>query len=95
MVSESALWHFGHVWLNLCKSEISHQLTRHVGTDTSLLGGLSQRMAYFGNTSRQLLESLQVLGKPVQISEKLELVTKIMFCCHGNNKSADFLLGFQ
>ena len=52
-------------------------------------------MAYFGNTSRQLLESLQVLGKPIQISEKLELVTKIMFCCHGKNKSADFLLGFH
>ena len=95
MLSQSALWYFRNSWLNLRKSEISHQFTRHFGTDTSLPGGLSQLMAYFGNTSRQLLESLQVLEKPIQISEKLELITKIMFGCHGNNKSADFLLGFQ
>ena len=40
-------------------------------------------MAYFGNASRQLLESLQGVGGPTQISEKLELVTKIMFGYHG------------
>ena len=40
---------------------ISHQFTGHFGTtgNTSLLGGLRQFMAYFGNASRQLLESLQ------------------------------------
>ena len=56
--------------------------------NTSLLGGLSQLMAYFANALRQQLESLQ--SEPIQISEKLELVTKIMFGYHGNNKSADF-----
>ena len=40
------------------KIEISHQFTKHFGTNTSLQGGLSQLMAYF-NASRQLLESLQ------------------------------------
>ena len=71
MVSQSAIWYFRNSWLNLCKSEISHQFTRHFGADTSLLGGLSQLIAYFGNASRQLLESLQALGNPIQISEKL------------------------
>ena len=36
------------------------------------------------------LKVCKVLGEPTQISEKLELVTKIMFGYHGNNKSADF-----
>ena len=31
-----------------------------------------------------------MLGEATQISEKLELVTKIMFGYHGNDKSADF-----
>ena len=47
-------------------------------------------MAYFGNASRQLLESLQGVRRIHKLSEKLELVTKIMFDYHGNNKSADF-----
>ena len=52
-------------------------------------------MAYFGN-ARQLLERLQgVIGEPTQISEKLEVVTKIMFGYHGNNKSADFYWDFS
>ena len=42
----------------MCESEISHGFTRHFGINTLLLR-LSQLMAYFGNTSRQLLESLQ------------------------------------
>ena len=36
-----------------------------------------------------------MLGEPTQISEKLELVTKIMFGYHGNNKSADFYQDFS
>ena len=53
-------------------------------------------MIFFGNASRQLLESLQgVLGEPTQISEKLALVTKIMLRYHGNNKSADFYQDFS
>ena len=52
-------------------------------------------MAYFGNASRQLLESLQGVRRIHQISEKLELVTKIMFGYHGNNKSADFYQDFS
>ena len=52
-------------------------------------------MAYFGNASRQLLESLQGVRRIHQISEKLELVTKIMFAYHGNKKSADFYQGFS
>ena len=52
-------------------------------------------MAYFRNASRQLLESLQGVRRIHQISEKLELVTKIMFGYHGNNKSADFYQDFS
>ena len=48
-------------------------------------------MAYFGNASRQLLESLQGVRRTLtQISEKLELVTKINLGYHSNNKLADF-----
>ena len=36
-----------------------------------------------------------MLGESIQISEKLELVTKIMFSYHGNNKSADFNQDFS
>ena len=43
-------------------------------------------MAYVENAS---------LGEPTQISEKLELVTKIMFDYHGNNKSGDFYQDFS
>ena len=34
-------------------------------------------------------------GEPTQISEKLELVTKIMFGYHGNNKLAEFYKDFS
>ena len=37
----------------------------------------------------------KVLGEPTQITEKLELVTKIMFGYHGNNISADFYQDFS
>ena len=36
-----------------------------------------------------------MLGEATQISEKLEFVTKIMFGCHDNNKSADFYKDFS
>ena len=36
-----------------------------------------------------------MFGESTQISEKLELVTKIMFGYHGNNKSADFYQDFS
>ena len=36
-----------------------------------------------------------MLGEPTQISEKLNLVTKIMSDYHGNNKSADFYWDFS
>ena len=36
-----------------------------------------------------------MLGESTQISEKLELVTEIMFGYHGNNKSADFYQDFR
>ena len=36
-----------------------------------------------------------MLGELNQISEKLELVTKIMFGYHSNNKSADFYQDFS
>ena len=36
-----------------------------------------------------------MLGEPTQISEKLELVTKIIFGYHGNNKLADFYWDFS
>ena len=36
-----------------------------------------------------------MLGEPTQISEKLELVTKIMFDYNGNNKLSDFYLDFS
>ena len=35
-----------------------------------------------------------MLGESTQTSEKLEVVTKIMFGYHGNNKSADFYQDF-
>ena len=35
-----------------------------------------------------------MLGEPTQISEKLELVTKMMFGYNGHNKSADFYYYF-
>ena len=36
-----------------------------------------------------------MLGESTQISEKLELVTKIMLGYHDNNKSADFYQDFS
>ena len=39
-------------------------------------------MVYFENASTWLLESLQGVRRTTQISEKLELVTKIMFRYH-------------
>ena len=81
--------------LIICKFEISHQITRHFGTNTSLLGGLSQLMAYYGNASRQLFESLQGYPDLRKVSWSPWLVTKIMFGCHGNKKSADFYQDFS
>ena len=52
-------------------------------------------MSYFGNASRQLLESLQGVRRIHLNLRKLELVTKIMFGYYGNNKSADFYQDFS
>ena len=52
-------------------------------------------MTYFGNASRQLCESFQGVMKTHPGLEKLELVTKIMFGYHGNNKSEDFYHDFS
>ena len=41
------------------------------------------------------LKVCKVLGEHTQISEKLELVTKIMFGYYDNNKSADFYKDFS
>ena len=41
------------------------------------------------------LQVCKMLGEPTQIPEKLELVTKIMFGYHGNNKLADFYHDFS
>ena len=59
--------------------------------------------AYDEANSWHILKTLQgsclkvckVLGESIQISETLELVTKIMFGCHINNKSADFYQDFS
>ena len=78
MVSQSALWYFFNSRLNLCKFEISHQFTRHFVT----------------NASRQLLESLQGVRRTTQISEKVELVTKIVWL-PWQHQISKFLSGCQ
>ena len=50
-------------------------------------------MAYFETLQGSCLKVCKVLREP--ISEKLELLTKIMFGYHGNNKSADFYQDFS
>ena len=52
-------------------------------------------MAYFGTLQGSCLKVCKMWGEPTQISEKLELVTKIMFGYHGNKKSADFYQDFS
>ena len=49
-------------------------------------------MAYFGNASRQLLESLQGVRR---IHPDLRKVGNKDFVYHGNNKSADFYQDFR
>ena len=52
-------------------------------------------MAYFGNDSRQLLESLQAVRKIHPDLRKVRISnTKIMFGYHGNNKCSDFYQDF-
>ena len=53
-------------------------------------------MAYFGNTSRQLLESLQAVRRTHPDLRKVSIGHKhCLFGCHGNNKSADFYQDFS
>ena len=53
-------------------------------------------MTYFGNASLgSCVKVCKVIGKPIQVTEELELVTKIMFGYHGNNKSEDFYQDFS
>ena len=52
-------------------------------------------MTYLETLQGICLKVCKVLGEPTQISEKLELVTKIMFGYDGNNKSADFYQDFS
>ena len=53
-------------------------------------------MAYFGNTSRQLLESLQAVRRTHPDLRRVSIGHKhCLFGCHGNNKSADFYQDFS
>ena len=94
MVSRSAIWYFWNSRLNLCKSEILHQLTRHFGT-LYCQGDRANSCHTLETLQGSCLKVCKVLGESTQISEKLELVTKIMFGYHGNIKSADFYQDFS
>ena len=66
----------------------------HFGTNTSFLArGAEPNHGIFWK--RFKAAACKVLGEPSQISEKSELVTKIMFGYHGNNKLADFYQDFS
>ena len=71
-----------------------HQLTRHFGT-LHCEGDRANSWHIFETLQGSCLTICKVLGESTQISEKLELVTKIMFGYHGNKKSAAFYQDFR
>ena len=65
------------------------------GTNTSLLGGLRQLMAYFGNASRQLFESFQGVRGTHSDLRKVRVGHKDYVWLPWQQQSADFYWDFS
>ena len=83
--------------------EIPGWIYVNLRSHTSLLGILVPTLHYYGTEPSHGIfwkcfkaahPNLRK-GEPIQISEKLDLVTKTMYGYHGNNKSANFYNDFS